>query len=191
MKRIYPVLVALVVFGVMALSSAPTFAASPSQAQCDAQGGTFDRQNGQVTCVVVDEGKNTRTRTPAPPAVRGTSATRRSNRAPAEEQEAASALRGSSSHTGEVPSSSKRIAIGPGGTRSPGPWPARRSSRGYTNRFTNASALPATSRHPLSIVSEWPRFGIFSISVTPGLRRCPCTLRSRSPTAPCGPSRRR
>jgi hypothetical protein len=57
MKRIYLVLVALVVTAVM-FSGAPGMAASPSQQQCEAQGGTFDRTNGQVTCVVVDEGKN-------------------------------------------------------------------------------------------------------------------------------------
>src|SRR3954471_10618140 len=41
-----------------------------------------------------------------------------------------------------------------------------------TKRFTNASDLSATSRHPLSIVREWPRFGICSISVTLSLRFC-------------------
>ena len=38
------------------------------------------------------------------------------------------------------------------------------------NRFTKSSAALSDSRHPLSIVSECPRFGIFTISVTPGLR---------------------
>jgi hypothetical protein len=38
----------------------PAFAVSPSQEQCEAQGGTFDRQQGQVSCVIVteEEGKN-------------------------------------------------------------------------------------------------------------------------------------
>ena len=30
------------------------------------------------------------------------------------------------------------------------------------NRLTNSSAVVATSRQPLSIVSEWPRFGILA-----------------------------
>jgi len=37
---------------------APVGAASPSQTQCEAQGGTFTRTNGEVSCVIVDEGKN-------------------------------------------------------------------------------------------------------------------------------------
>jgi hypothetical protein len=36
----------------------PAFAVSPSQAQCEAQGGEFMRTNGQVECVIVEEGKN-------------------------------------------------------------------------------------------------------------------------------------
>ena len=38
----------------------PAFAASPSQTQCEAAGGTFAKQQGQVSCVIVtqDEGKN-------------------------------------------------------------------------------------------------------------------------------------
>ncbi len=36
----------------------PAFAASPSQEQCEAQGGKFMRTNGQVECVIVEEGKN-------------------------------------------------------------------------------------------------------------------------------------
>ena len=38
--------------------------------------------------------------------------------------------------------------------------------------MTKASAVSATSRQPLSIVREWPRFLISMISVTPGLRCC-------------------
>jgi hypothetical protein len=38
------------------------------------------------------------------------------------------------------------------------------------NRLTKSSAVWATSRQPWSIVREWPRFGIFTISVTAGLR---------------------
>jgi hypothetical protein len=36
----------------------PAFAASPSQKQCEAQGGTFTKSGGQVQCVIVEEGKN-------------------------------------------------------------------------------------------------------------------------------------
>src|SRR5215469_831771 len=45
-------------------------------------------------------------------------------------------------------------------------------SPGDTNRLTKSRAVWATSRQPWSIVREWPRLGIFTISVTPGLRRC-------------------
>jgi hypothetical protein len=34
------------------------FAASPSQQDCEAQGGTFTKSGGQVKCVIVGEGKN-------------------------------------------------------------------------------------------------------------------------------------
>ena len=46
----------------MALAVPAAFAASPSQEQCQAQGGTFDRQQGQVICVVTteEEGENSR-----------------------------------------------------------------------------------------------------------------------------------
>ena len=37
--------------GLCLLGAAPAFAASPSQTQCEAAGGTFDRTNGEVTCV--------------------------------------------------------------------------------------------------------------------------------------------
>ena len=40
----------------------------------------------------------------------------------------------------------------------------------HANRFTNSSAVPATSRQPASIVSECPRPGILTISVMPSLR---------------------
>src|SRR6266852_3047557 len=40
------------------------------------------------------------------------------------------------------------------------------------NRPTNSSAFSATSRQPASIVSECPRPGILTISVTPWLRFC-------------------
>ena len=50
--------------------------------------------------------------------------------------------------------------------------PNRPSVPVYVNRCTNFRAVSATSCQPLSIVSEWPRFGILVISVTAGLRRC-------------------
>ena len=41
-----------------------------------------------------------------------------------------------------------------------------------TNRLTKSSAVCATSCQPWSMVNEWPRLGIFLISVTLGLRCC-------------------
>ena len=40
------------------------------------------------------------------------------------------------------------------------------------NLLTNSSAVSATSRQPLSMVSAWPRPGISLISVTPSLSFC-------------------
>jgi len=42
----------------LAIPAGPAFAVSPSQQECEAQGGTFDRSGGQVSCVIVEEGKN-------------------------------------------------------------------------------------------------------------------------------------
>jgi hypothetical protein len=42
----------------MALALPAAFAASPSEEQCAAQGGTFTKEGGQVQCVTVEEGKN-------------------------------------------------------------------------------------------------------------------------------------
>lgn len=39
-------------------SVGPASAASPSQQQCEAQGGTFSRENGTVTCTTTETGKN-------------------------------------------------------------------------------------------------------------------------------------
>ena len=39
-------------------------------------------------------------------------------------------------------------------------------------RLTKSRAFSATSRQPWSIVSEWPRLGISTCSVTPGLWLC-------------------
>ena len=54
------VTVALTAAMMMVATAAPAFAASPSERQCDAQDGTFDRQQGQVSCVTTDtqSGKN-------------------------------------------------------------------------------------------------------------------------------------
>jgi hypothetical protein len=43
---------------------------------------------------------------------------------------------------------------------------------GYTKRLRKVSAVLATSRQPPSIVSACPRFGIITISVTPGFFCC-------------------
>ena len=40
----------------------------------------------------------------------------------------------------------------------------------YVKRLMNARAVSATSRQPLSMVSAWPRPGIWTISVTPSFR---------------------
>jgi hypothetical protein len=42
----------------------------------------------------------------------------------------------------------------------------------WVKRLTNARAVSATSRQPLSMVSAWPRFLISTISVTPWLPCC-------------------
>jgi hypothetical protein len=47
-----------------------------------------------------------------------------------------------------------------------------RRTDAQANRLTKSSAVWATSGQPWSIVREWPRFGIFTISVTAGLRLC-------------------
>lgn len=48
-------------FAGLALSlGTPASAASPSQQECEAQGGTFIRERGEVQCVIVEEGKNPR-----------------------------------------------------------------------------------------------------------------------------------
>jgi hypothetical protein len=38
----------------------PASAVSPSQEECEAAGGTFVRERGEVQCVIVEEGKNPR-----------------------------------------------------------------------------------------------------------------------------------
>jgi hypothetical protein len=42
----------------------------------------------------------------------------------------------------------------------------------YVKRCTNSNAVSATSRQPLSMVSECPRLGIFVISVAAAFRLC-------------------
>jgi hypothetical protein len=58
-RRISLVLAVAGALAAMAVGASGTaFAASPSQTDCEAAGGTFERQQGQVTCVIVEEGKN-------------------------------------------------------------------------------------------------------------------------------------
>ncbi len=57
-KRITVLVAALMLTLTMAFGSLAAFAVSPSQEQCEAQGGTFTRSGGQVSCVIVEEGKN-------------------------------------------------------------------------------------------------------------------------------------
>ncbi len=54
-RRITTLVVAALLM--MALS-VPAFAVSPSQEECERQGGTFTKERGQVQCVIVEEGKN-------------------------------------------------------------------------------------------------------------------------------------
>ncbi len=56
MKRV--ILTLTVVTLLVAMSAVPAFAVSPSQEGCEAQGGTFTRERGEVQCVNVEEGKN-------------------------------------------------------------------------------------------------------------------------------------
>jgi|SRR4028119_337752 hypothetical protein len=62
MKRIIMMLtVAAMMVTALTVTSAGAFAASPSQERCEAGGGEFDRQQGQVICEqdpVVTPGKN-------------------------------------------------------------------------------------------------------------------------------------
>ena len=53
-------LIAAVVTAAAAATAGPAAAVSPSQQECEAQGGTFDRQQGQVVCIITEEGKNPR-----------------------------------------------------------------------------------------------------------------------------------
>jgi hypothetical protein len=48
MRRV--LLAAVTSLGLTIGLAAPAFAASPSQQQCEASGGTFERTNGDVTC---------------------------------------------------------------------------------------------------------------------------------------------
>ena len=54
-KRITTLIVAALF--AMALMAPAALAVSPSQQECEAQGGTFTRTQGTVSCVIVDEGK--------------------------------------------------------------------------------------------------------------------------------------
>ncbi len=52
-------LLTLALVGSVALSGS-ALAVSPSQEECEARGGTFTRERGEVRCVIVEEGKNPR-----------------------------------------------------------------------------------------------------------------------------------
>jgi hypothetical protein len=59
MKRIILMLtVAAFMVAALTVTAAAAFAVSPSERQCEARGGTFDRERGEVECVIVEEGKN-------------------------------------------------------------------------------------------------------------------------------------
>ncbi len=59
MKRISMLITAALMAALMMVATAvPAFAASPSQRECEANGGTFTRDGGQVQCVQTTEGKN-------------------------------------------------------------------------------------------------------------------------------------
>ena len=58
MKRLGALATAILVAAMMALFAASAAAVSPSERDCEAQGGTFTRVQGEVTCVIVEEGKN-------------------------------------------------------------------------------------------------------------------------------------
>ena len=61
MKRIIMMLtVAALMVAALTITSAGAFAVSPSQQECEDAGGTFTRTQGEVMCVIVDEGKNPR-----------------------------------------------------------------------------------------------------------------------------------
>ena len=58
MKRFIAPLVGVAAAAIVAFGASTAGAVSPSQADCEAAGGEFQRVNGQVECVVVEEGKN-------------------------------------------------------------------------------------------------------------------------------------
>ncbi len=57
--RLRVLLPAFALVGAMwVVPAGPAPAVSPSEQECEAQGGTFTREKGQVSCVIVEEGKN-------------------------------------------------------------------------------------------------------------------------------------
>ncbi len=58
MKKTRMIIVGAIAAFALAIPAGPAFAVSPSQADCEAQGGTFTRSGGEVSCVIVEEGKN-------------------------------------------------------------------------------------------------------------------------------------
>ncbi len=58
-RRISLLITAALMAALMMVATAvPAFAASPSQRACEAGGGTFTRDGGQVQCVTTTDGKN-------------------------------------------------------------------------------------------------------------------------------------
>ena len=47
-------LLTFLLIAILCFAMAPAFADSPSEEECEAQGGTFDRTRGVVTCTVLD-----------------------------------------------------------------------------------------------------------------------------------------
>ncbi len=58
MRRLAVLPAALAATAAMALGVSTAGAVSPSQQECEAAGGQFQRVNGQTQCVTVQEGKN-------------------------------------------------------------------------------------------------------------------------------------
>jgi hypothetical protein len=58
MKKIAALVSTGLILAVMAISAGPASAVSPSEQSCTESGGTFDRNQGQVSCTQTDTGKN-------------------------------------------------------------------------------------------------------------------------------------
>jgi hypothetical protein len=58
LKRIGLLVMAVMLAAAILVLTASATAVSPSEEQCKAQGGTFERSQGQVECVIAEEGRN-------------------------------------------------------------------------------------------------------------------------------------